>query len=114
MTKFQIECPNCQKNTEYNIVGRNYDKIKCSNCNKGLDVQMRYIVPVISLTVFFICYQLYALIIREFIPLWLAFLLGIVITFVLTVLIGQILVKKFGSGVFFEINIKEQKKEKKA
>lgn len=110
MFKFQIKCPHCKKNIEYNIMSRNYDNITCSHCKKNISVEMRYIVPVISLFIFVICYELYAVFFRQYISIFIALIIGVVAAFLITIAILQLLVNKFGSGVVFEIKQKSKKK----
>ena len=109
MVKFQIQCPTCNKNVDYNILQRDYDTIKCPHCNTIFAVQMRYLIPVISLTIFICCYQLNTLILKDYIPMWITLISGIMISFSCTLLIGQILSKKYGSSILFETMTKKVK-----
>ena len=114
MIKFQIKCPNCNKQINYNILGRDYNDIKCPHCKKKIDVQLRYLVPVISLAIFFFCYQAYDVVLKSYFPLLFVLIAGAIISFILTLLIGQWLVKKFGDGILFETRIKTKMEKKKS
>lgn len=113
MIKFQIECPNCKQKFSYNILGRDYDKIACPHCHKHIDVQLRYLLPVLSLAMFFFCYEIYDYALKAYLPIVVALLLGFVIAFIVTLLISQLLVKKFGDRILFETRLKTDKKVKK-
>lgn len=114
MIKFQIKCPNCKEKMTYNILGRDYNDIKCPHCNKEVDIQLRYLVPVISLAIFFFCYQAYDVVLKAYLPIYIVLIAGAIVSFVLTLLIGQLLVKRYGDGILFEtkMKIKNEKKKK--
>lgn len=109
LTKFQVACPKCKEMVEYNILGRDYDHKQCPHCKTIFEVQMRYLIPVISLLLFFFCYQVYALGLKVYLALWMMLLIGVSISLFMTLVIAQQLAKRFGSSLCFETMIKEKK-----